>query len=93
MAHESHRTTSHETIRNWVEARGGHPAAVKGTGSGGDDAGLLRVDFGDAEPSLERVTWDEFFKTFDENGLEFLYQDETADGGTSRFCKFVRKAR
>jgi hypothetical protein len=92
MSHQAHRTTSHETIRTWVESRGGHPAAVKGTG-GDEDAGLLRVDFGDDEPSLERVSWDQFFKTFDENDLEFLFQDETADGGTSRFCKFVRKAK
>ena len=28
---------------------------------------------------------------FDEAGLAFLYQDKTADGGTSRFHKFVRR--
>lgn len=93
MSHDAHRTTSHDTIRTWTESRGGHPAAVRGTGDSDDDAGLLRIDFGTPEPSLERVTWDQFFKTFDENDLEFLYQDETADGGTSRFNKFVRKAR
>jgi len=34
---------------------------------------------------------EEFFKIFDENKLAFLYQDKTADGETSRFCKFVER--
>jgi len=36
--------TDHETIRRWVEERGGWPARVKGTGND-DDPGLLRIDF------------------------------------------------
>ena len=36
-----------------------------------------------------RIEWGEFFEIFDENDLNFLYQDKTADGGTSRFNKFV----
>ena len=36
----------------WAEARDGHPARVKGTGSS-KDAGLLRLDFGEPEESLE----------------------------------------
>ena len=32
-------TTDHKTIRDWAEARGGHPARVKGTGAA-DDAAL-----------------------------------------------------
>ena len=88
--HESHTTTAHDTIRKWAEARDGHPASVKNTG-GKDDAGLLRIDFGEPNESLERVSWDEFFKTFDESDLQFLYQEKTQDGGTSRFCKFVSK--
>ena len=43
MAGESKTTTDHDTIRKWVEERGGRPAAVKGTG-GGDDPGIVRVD-------------------------------------------------
>jgi hypothetical protein len=92
MSHDAHRTTSHETIRSWAESRGGHPACVKATADEDGDC-LLRIHFGEPNEGLARVTWDEFFKTFDDNDLEFLYQDETADGGTSRFAKFVRKAR
>lgn len=52
---------------------------------------VLRVDFPgySGEDSLEEISWDEFFEKFDQENLEFLYQDETKDGGESRFCKFV----
>ena len=82
---QSHTTRDHDTIRTWAEARDGHPAMVETDGKGG----ILRIDFGEPEPSLTRIEWDEFFEIFDENGLDFLYQDQTADGGTSRFNKFV----
>jgi hypothetical protein len=80
-------TTDHDTIRKWVEARGGHPARVKGRGPGG----ILRIDFGEPEESLEQISWDDFFKVFDENDLSFLHQDKTEDGKTSRFNKFVER--
>ena len=85
------KTTDHETIRRWAEARGGRPAAVRGTG-GGDDPGILRIDFEGTEPEgLERIEWDEFFDKFEESKLAFLYQEETEGGETSRFFKFVRR--
>ncbi|HVX81644.1 MAG TPA: hypothetical protein VHB23_09705 [Devosiaceae bacterium] len=80
-------TTDHDVIRKWVEARGGHPARVKGRGPGG----ILRIDFGEPEESLEEISWDEFFKVFDDNDLAFLHQDKTHDGKTSRFSKFVER--
>jgi hypothetical protein len=92
VAGESHTTTDHDTIRRWVEKRGGRPAAVRETGSNGDP-GILRIDFpgrGD-DDALEEISWDEFFEAFDENKLAFLYQEETADGEESRFSKFVRR--
>src|SRR5689334_9461911 len=83
-------TTDHEKIRKWAEARGGHPADVKGTG-GKKDAGILRLDFGPPEEKLEEISWDAFFEKFDESELAFLYQEKTADGKTSRFHKFVSR--
>jgi hypothetical protein len=87
--HESHVTTDHEEIRRWVEERGGNPAVVKGTESRG--SALLRIDYPgfSGEGKLEPVEWEEFFEIFDENNLAFLYQDRTADGGESRFSKFI----
>ncbi|WP_114395225.1 hypothetical protein [Oleisolibacter albus] len=82
-------TTDHATIRRWAEERDGHPAAVKGT-PGGDDGGLLRIDFGDPEDGLERIDWDRFFKTFEERRLALLYQD-SIDGKKSRFFKLVKR--
>lgn len=80
-------TTNHDEIRRWVESRKGHPAVVKSTHHNGRDGGLLRIDFDPPQDSLERVDWDEFFATFDDNELAFLYQPE----GNSRFVKFVSR--
>jgi len=79
------KTTDHETIRAWAEARGGQPARVEGTGEGG----ILRIDFNEPEERLTPIEWDEFFQVFEDNNLAFLFQEETADGSTSRFGKFV----
>jgi hypothetical protein len=89
---KSMRTTDHDVIRRWVEERGGRPAAVKATESK-DDPGMLRIDFPgySGENRLDDISWDEFFKKFDEKNLEFLYQDETRDGKPSRFWKFVNR--
>ncbi|MFC3167484.1 MULTISPECIES: hypothetical protein [Paracoccus] len=85
----SNTTQDHDTIREWAESRDGHPAMVETKGEGG----ILRIDFGEEEEGLTRISWDEFFEIFDENGLHFLYQDETAGGDTSRFNKFVSEGK
>lgn len=85
-------TTDQDTIRRWVEERGGRPATVKSTGDG-DEAGVLRIDYpgrGDDE-SLEQLSWEDFFAKFEEANLAFLYQEETADGDVSRFSKLVSR--
>jgi len=90
MSTESKITTHHETIRQWVESRGGRPARVKGTGSK-KDPGLLRIDMPgySGEDSLEPIEWDQFFNKFEENHLAFLYQETTAAGQRSNFNKLV----
>jgi len=84
-------TTNHEQIRKWVEKRGGHPAMVAATESGGGTDGVLRIDYydepGGNDDRLHRITWDEFFKAFDRNNLAFLHDAD----GDSRFSKFVEK--
>jgi hypothetical protein len=89
-SHDAKTTTDHEEIRNWAEERGGQPASVRGTESGGEEAGVLRISF-DNDPDLAEIDWDEFFDKFDEEKLEFLYQERTADGGESRFFKLIRR--
>jgi len=91
MSHSSKRTADHAEIRKWVEERGGKPVSIEGTPRKAEEAGLLRIDFpgGAADPPLKPISWDAFFKKFDEAGLEMVYQDEKESGGKSYFCKFV----
>ena len=89
MPGSAQTTTDHKKIRQWIEDRGGRPCAVSSTHKEGQ-GGLLRVDFGEPEANLEEIPWEEFFKTFDDRGLAFLYQ-ETKDGKPSRFFKFVAR--
>ena len=44
---EAKFTTDHDEIREWAEARGGRPAAVRKT-HGKDDPGIIRIEFPDA---------------------------------------------
>jgi hemerythrin superfamily protein len=83
-------TTNHNTIKKWVEERGGTPARVKGTGADEDDPGILRIDFPgySGEGKLEAIEWEEFFDAFEDNELAFLYQDEE----DSRFNKFIARS-
>lgn len=87
----SDTTTDHDTIRKWVEDRGGRPTVVKATEDNGKGGGLLRIDFREKDDALDEIEWDEFFRIFDENKLAFLYQDKTKDGKESRFSKFVER--
>src|ERR671922_351503 len=82
-------TTEHDEIRRWVEERGGRPAHVKRTGARAGDPGILRIDSPgfSGEESLEPISWDEWFKAFDQNNLAFVYQDKP----DSRFSKLVAR--
>jgi hypothetical protein len=84
-------TTNHEVIKRWAESRNGHPALVKATESRRGRGGVLRIDFDSPEESLEQVSWEDFFETFDQKNLAFLYQEKTASGRKSRFNKFVSR--
>jgi hypothetical protein len=95
MGHAAEKTRDHNTIQRWVEARGGHPAVVEGTAPSHNSdqqqgAGLLRIKFDESEKNLKDISWEEFFETFDDRGLTFLYQKEI-EGQQSRFFKFIRE--
>ncbi len=91
MANSDSKTTKdHTKIKKWSEERDGKPAVVESTSNSSEGGGLLRINFpGYAEDNLKNISWEEFFRIFDENDLQFLYQEETKDGGKSRFFKFV----
>ena len=86
----SRTLTDHDQIRNWAQERGARPACVRQTGGNGD-VGMIRLDFPgySGEQSLEEVSWDDWFRKFDESKLALLVQDETAGGEQSNFNKLI----
>ncbi|HYD68425.1 hypothetical protein [Azospirillum sp.] len=79
-------TTNHDEIRHWAEAHGGRPAVVRSThGEGGkgrkSGVGLIRLMFPKAKNSehdnLEEISWDEFFKQFEQSKLALLYEEDS----------------
>lgn len=83
----------HDEIRRWAEERGAQPASVRGTGRRRGDIGMIRLDFPgfSGEKSLEHISWDEWFKAFDENNLALMVQEQTAGGRKSNFNKIVSR--
>ena len=88
----SRTTKDHEEIRKWAESRGAVPAEVANTERGGEP-GILRFEFPNApnrnDSKLKEIPWDDFFEKFDENDLELVYQEKTAEGQKSNFNKLV----
>ena len=87
MEEESQITTDHKIIKDWAKERGGRPAVVKD--EKGDRTELLRIDFGENDPTLAGVSWEDFFEVFDKNNLAFMYRDKTEGGEMSQFFKLV----
>jgi hypothetical protein len=88
----SRTTKDHDEIRKWAESRGAVPAEVANTERGGEP-GILRFEFpkapGHNDSKLKEISWDDFFEKFDENDLELVYQEKTAEGQRSNFNKLV----
>lgn len=89
---EIRTTTDHDTIRQWVIERQGHPAHVRGSRFR-DEPGTLAIDFNIRETSFETISWDVFFRSFDARNLAFRYQNETPEGEISRFYEFVDRGQ
>lgn len=86
-------TANHDVIRQWAEERGATPATVPGTEHDGH-LGVLRFDFpGYGGDTLEHVSWDEWFRAFDERNLNFLYQEKMSDGSMSNFFRLENPDR
>ena len=89
----SQRTTEHDTIRRWAEERGGQPARIRPTTE--EASVVLRFAFPDQPPvegeDLELISWEEFFRFFDERRMALLYRDRKSDGGLSTFSKFTSR--
>lgn len=81
-------TTNHEVIQRWARARKAKPATIAGTEREGR-AGVLTFNFPGYKESerLRQITWDEWFRTFDERRLNLIYQEELRDGRQSNFFR------
>lgn len=88
----SNQTHNHQTIKEWAEQRNGVPARVVETASKGDE-GILRIHFPEFSKSkdLEEISWEDFFKDFEKDRLDFLYQDKKVNGEQSTFHKLVAR--
>lgn len=85
-------TTNHDVIRQWAEARDAVPATIEGTEHEGR-VGVLRFDFGGDSERLEHIEWDQWFETFDERKLNFIYQETKSDGSQSNFFQLENPDR
>lgn len=90
--HEDHpgqtlATKNHEVIMNWAQQRGGVPATVPGTEHEGRP-GVLRFNFPNyGGQDLKEISWEDWFRTFDERQLTFIYQEHLKNGRLSNFFK------
>lgn len=90
---KSLNTRDHRKIQKWAQERNAMPATVPGT-EHEDHLGVLRFDFpGYGGEGLEEVSWDEWFNTFDERDLDFVYQETTKDGRQSNFFRLTSPHR
>lgn len=90
----SKTTTDLKVIQKWAEERGGKPSRVKSTADD-EGGGVLRIDFPgySGKDSLEEISWEDWYETFKDRKLEFLYQEHTAGGKESRFFKLINKEK
>lgn len=90
MAGEAEKTTDHDRIRAWAQARDARPPTPAGTREGGEPGVLTFMFAGaDSDEDLDEISWSEFEAKFEREKLAMLYQHETASGAESRFFKFV----
>lgn len=82
----------HEEIRRWARERGATPSLGRRTHED-DSIGVIGLDFpGSRVPdSLEEISWDEWFRNFDENDLALIVEGEMANGQSSNFHKLAAR--
>jgi hypothetical protein len=83
-------TFDHGTIKKWAEDRGAIPSSKIGTEDEGQVAGILSFDF-TGDPTLDPLTWDEFFNKFEKEKLALLLRDKEKDGSQSQFYEFENR--
>ncbi len=98
MEEDFKTTTSHTVIRGWTDSHGGKPALIVDPNQLDQKVGL-RLDFpGRADEALlsrahhnQDVTWDEFFKHFEEQALAFEYLEEPGETALPDAYRFLKR--
>jgi hypothetical protein len=87
MALEQTITIEHDEIRTWVEAHGGVPAKVRGTGRDFSDPPVLRVDFSGehGDPGLEPMPWEDWLEQFTDQKQAAMFAEPDREGGAPFF--------
>lgn len=81
-------TRSHEVIKDWAGQRKAVPVTVPGT-EHGKNLGVLRFTFpGYQSKNMAEVRWEDFFSTFENRKLVFIFQEHLKNGNQSNFFKF-----
>ena len=68
------KLTDHEEIKKWAEKHDAKPMRVEGTDNG-DSGGLIRISTGQDDDRLEEMSWDDWFKEFENSKLALLVED------------------
>ncbi len=90
---ETLATRSHEVIKHWAEERKATPATVPGTEHDGRP-GVLRLNFpGYGGDDLQEISWEDWFSSFDERELVFLFQEHKTNGDQSNFFQLDNPER
>lgn len=84
-------TRDQRTIMAWAQQRDAVPVVVRGEGGAGLDE--LRLDIRGISDVGERVSWDEWLRTFTMADLRFVYQERTSDGDLSTHYRLDSTAR
>ena len=98
MEEDFKTTTSHTVIRGWAESHDGKPALIVDPNKFDMEVGL-RLDFpGRRDEALlsrahhnQAVSWDEFFKHFEEQTLAFEYLENPGDTDLVDAYRFLKR--
>ncbi len=88
----SKETTNHGEIQRWAEALGGQPAVIDHPNARADKRGI-RIDFpGKRDDAIKDIThpvsWDEFFRVFEDQQLLLAYDDNPTDEDPAMWYHF-----
>ncbi|HEX5370598.1 MAG TPA: hypothetical protein VFY10_14380 [Dehalococcoidia bacterium] len=83
-------TRNHDVIQSWAEERGGQPATTTREGP----PRVLRIDFpGYGGSNLRKIDWNDWFSTFDDRDVTFIYQERLGNGNESNFFRLTNPHR